>query len=660
MLQPRPLHIITEEDETRSRSPSPMAGYLSSSSVSSGLKARRRHHNLSASDIQIARDFVGIGDEESQQETEDRLMLVPPSSARLPKTPSPMSSPDSFRLTFTEGSYDFPHPPIPTPSSRKISSFCSSPTSSSSSGSSPSSGSAGLPLTPSSSDSDEDFFQLPSPRFNPRRAAIQPLVIHKHFSPSLPILEVTGADDELEPSGKPTPLYDTFSLSAYTSPSSNGSFYESDNESDSEWYGKELSKVVTVSAPVEGTLQNSRPDSLFLPAGHVTSRASKRESSVFPAPAPKRASTRRPYIPNYPPPPPPVAPRPRRSSNIPTSPISPLDSHMSFGQFMSPSPSPTRPPPRTSLPADFSFENDEDAESEFSFAIYQVQLDEEEERYPRVASPSTASAYSQPSYCYPHSEYSTSEDYGSPLDQAEFDLDAEYPMMLPLSLPGSPIDFEADVARELRMRGMMVSPPPLPVVLEEPQEGLARSETASVYSAYERPRTPPRISTPASNSDWSFSTHSPVPSRSSSYGHLPQEPVLKSKWSSSTLASVREEHERRTSRFKLNFGVTSPTKKRSSPSPSGSRHAKKSSIGGTPLSPMSFIGASGKKKSPQRVMSAGRRELDAYPPISMVSGVKRRTSVSTISDAGSEETSSSSASNGLRRKPIPVELFLRR
>jgi hypothetical protein len=41
-------------------------------------------------------------------------------------------------------------------------------------------------------------------------------------------------------------------------------------------------------------------------------------------------------------------------------------------------------------------------------------------------------------------------------------------------------------------------------------------------------------------------------------------------------------------------------------------------------------------------------------------GVKRRGSVTpTISDAGSDDSALSSTSSGLRRKPIPVEMFLR-
>jgi len=60
-----------------------------------------------------------------------------------------------------------------------------------------------------------------------------------------------------------------------------------------------------------------------------------------------------------------------------------------------------------------------------------------------------------------------------------------------------------------------------------------------------------------------------------------------------------------------------------------------------------------------------RRESDVmamgygYAQVPRQQGLKRRGSTQTVSDAGSEESTSSSGSNGLRRKPIPVEMFLR-
>jgi len=55
-------------------------------------------------------------------------LFLPSASRPVPRPPTtttnPVPSPDSFRLTFTDVSYNFPHPPIPTPSSFRS---CASP-----------------------------------------------------------------------------------------------------------------------------------------------------------------------------------------------------------------------------------------------------------------------------------------------------------------------------------------------------------------------------------------------------------------------------------------------------------------------------------------------------------------------------------------------------
>ncbi|KAJ3502879.1 hypothetical protein NMY22_g18436 [Coprinellus aureogranulatus] len=79
----QPLQIIVEEAEP------------SANTCPAQRKAKRRHCNLSESDIQIARDFVGLGIEDDVANCADRLMLVPPQSAKLAPTPSH----DSFRVT---------------------------------------------------------------------------------------------------------------------------------------------------------------------------------------------------------------------------------------------------------------------------------------------------------------------------------------------------------------------------------------------------------------------------------------------------------------------------------------------------------------------------------------------------------------------------------
>ncbi|KAH6887820.1 hypothetical protein BKA70DRAFT_1332523 [Coprinopsis sp. MPI-PUGE-AT-0042] len=532
ILTPPPLHIISEEEEyLRSRSPSPMSGYASTSSTRTtpSLKNRRRHCNLSPSDIQIARDF----------------------------TPSPEPSPDSFRLTFTDKSYTFPHPPIPTPSSNNLNVFCGSPNFTSSGESSPS-GSA-MPLTPSSPTST-------------------PVSKSKASVPEV----YESWEDKIEMDDKPV----SFSLSPYTTSfidSSSSSDSESDNESDSEWYTRELSQVVTVSAPSSSHTQNSRPESMFL-------GSSKRESTVLPQ---KRASKR--YIPKL----------PATSTTCSLASIqAPLSQAWTSPQLLSPFPSSPasshRPPPRNSVPADFEF--DDEASSVFSFAMYQVEIDERDA--------ARASSFYGSEAVYGDNE----EDYGSPLD------------------PTLPTDSKNSAA-------FPVPTSPLPPVLEDSEEDEQIIEIPA-EQPFERP-----TSLVSRSSRWSFGTASPA--RSFNHGHelgkpaantFDEERVLKSKWSSSTLASVREDHEKRaSSRLKLSFLGASPSKKRSSTS--GAK------IPATPLSPMSFM----KKRS----------SLPISAFTSPTQGVRRMGSSSTMSDAGSIETTSSTASNGLRRKPIPIELFLR-
>ncbi|RXW19466.1 hypothetical protein EST38_g6392 [Candolleomyces aberdarensis] len=599
------------------------------------LKARRRRCNLSPSEIQIARDFVGIGDDDDSSDREDRLLLVPPSSGRFAKGSSPVPSPDSFRLTFTDASYNFPHPPIPTPTSltsRNIESFYGS---SKSPETSPCS--SEQPLTPSSS--DDEFFGLPSPKFNPRRAAIQPLVIRKHASlSSSPVSE----PDFLVPT-KPTDSAQP-ALSPFTSEESS-SDSESDAESDSEWYHNELSKVLTVQArtPAPAATEKARPDSIFIsPPTKRFSRALHPTDSPF---SPRRQSYR---IPNYPPPPVPSSSRQRPISPlVPMSPTSPYSSRFSVS-----SRSPIRPPPRSSVPADFEFDHEDDASS-FSFALYQY---EEEDA-------SLKSLYSQPSFV-------TSP---SPLDEVEFDLDMEYPMMLPVSIPGTPVDLESDFAtglEELRSRSAVSCPSPLPSVPEDPQEIASISEFSFSPSI-----KAPEPWSPSRDSFSSFYVYTPPmsPTNPSPAPAAPAAPVrftiedeervLKSKWSSSTLGSIREEHEKRiSSRLRL----FSPSKK----------HSRSSSKTGvkvpqTPLSPMSFLTSSPSKKAqPKPVVTtptpspkkhSRQRSNDALAAYGQSGvGVKRRGSCTTVSDAGSDDSALSSSSSGLRRKPIPVELFMRK
>jgi hypothetical protein len=225
---------------------------------------------------------------------------------------------------------------------------------------------------------------------------------------------------------------------------------------------------------------------------------------------------------------------------------------------------------------------------------------------------SPTSLYSQPSPApspfpssFPSSPASfpsenASLEFDFPVDEMEFDMDLDTAMMLPLSLPTSPIDLETDIAHgleELRLGS----------VPEERQRPLTNAEMFTTGIDFSIPQDAPR--------------------------------ALRSKWSSSTLGSVREEHAHRGASAKLRSYFTG------TPILVKGRGSRKVSGPATPL-------------SPSKRFRHVRRESDVVV-IGYGQGVRRRGSVTTVSDAGSEESASSSSSSGLRRKPIPVEMFLR-
>ncbi|KAF9447005.1 hypothetical protein P691DRAFT_776457 [Macrolepiota fuliginosa MF-IS2] len=602
-------------------------------------------------------------------------------------------------ITFTNISFNFPLPPLPTPALSR--SPCKSPPSMSSSlPSSPDSQSAGLPSTPSSSD---DEFSLPSPAFNPRRAAIKPLVINKLHRPStLPTIDRSEESDS--------------------------------DDSDSEWYTREFSKILTL---------NSRLPPASFPAAH-------RDSISI---APALDSPLSPSLPER---------RRRRNSGLHFSvldapPVPPIPS-----QFLSPkctktlSITPRRPPPRMSIP--------DDACSAFSLSLYTDDIAEPE--------PSPLSAYSQESAC--SGGRGGIEEVSDEVEFPEdFVVQMDCPMMLPLSIPASPLDLEADIAQGLeelwtKENAAVESPKPtdelglgVGFILEEDDE---REEIQPLrveqYVEVVAPRiictspppsplfvpapppitvapvTPPR---PVRSSSMStISSFSFPPSPLSANQEFPVEDDLrdedfderrhglKSKWSSSTLASVREEHAIPSPKFpgasklKMYFqgqhkrGASSISMPLSpkfpkmplmplSPSPiksktkgkkeekkekDGRRRSKRESendiliIGynSSPFSPRPSHDSyscypnsplSSPRRSHDKTPSSSPRRSNDLPhtpspsrPGRHHAGVRRSPSqCSGVSDCGSEASSasgwSSSSGSGLRRKPIPVEMFLR-
>ncbi|KAF5318620.1 hypothetical protein D9619_010970 [Psilocybe cf. subviscida] len=698
------LNIIVEEDESSSRSASPLPLRAESS-----LKAKRRHANVS--DIRIARNMP-VHD---QSDLEAALLTSPRPAPSPPSTASP--SPDSFELTF-----QFPHPPTATSPTSILGYYaCESPSSD------------GMPLTPSTSD---DEHARPVQAINPRRISIHPLVINKHSQRIFSEIEQQKEDT-----------------------------YDSDAESDSEWYTREFSKIISLRSPVPASFpqQNTaaRRDSLFVDADD-TLKASRRESKALPpTPSPRNSRV---FIPSYPPPPVPASASARSTE-------SPVPSFSSDPSSTNSQNAIRRPPPRFSVPADFEFtlegqddadaEDDDDTSSAFSFSMYDIDLGDADFTRPALAdleqSPSPRSSYSQPSFKGSEEldirvgriigpgipEEDEEEDAFSDQDVA-FEMD--YCMMLPLSLPSTPMDLEADIEKGLeQLRSSDNEEEPqfvhedkeamdtTTIEEEQPAQPQSPPQVASVRSDYiDDVFSPisPCFSPPPSSLTSSFipyySVASPVtdsyfptsPNAAQTHttnGMDTEERVLKSKWSSSTLGSIREEHERRgaSSKLRLYFGGgnkrSSGTTRNSkvpatptSPFPSfmsprkASKTAPSPMSTASPLSPRNsaFPSPSNSQSStpspksspspphaaytrahpyspspkahPTRAQHGHQRGSSRSSDVLVIGygnngvGVRRRGSVSTISsDAGTEISSSSTSSSGLRRKPIPVEMFLR-
>ncbi|KAF9075011.1 hypothetical protein BDP27DRAFT_1399330 [Rhodocollybia butyracea] len=693
------LQIIPEE-ENESR-PSCSSWTTSSTCSTPELKKRRP---ISPYEIRIAKTPI----QDSDDDFDTSLLSAPRPAPRPPCSPS--SSPDSFCLTFTEGSFKFPHPPLPTPSSSDRRMGALSPLSS------PSSDSSALPPTPTSSD---DEFQLPpAPKFIARRVTIKPLTIVKHDA--LP------------------------SMFSKHSGESSPSDVESDG-SDGEWYSREMSQAVTLrSIPTNLPTvksESARPESM-VGSVHVVSPVSSL-SSAFPSPQLDPTYRRRRFtIPSRPPPPPP------RDSLVPSPAVS--DDDDLLVRPANPEPR-RRPPPRMSIPADFVFpgedgEDEDEVEEEDNVLTYYIEAESSS------PSESTGSFYSQPSRIERFSISDLEEEF-----QFALDTDFDRPMMLPLSLPSTPLDLETDIANglaELRLRKEADAPvdevdESLPLV---PSAFVTRSASLLARRQMRRNMT---VSVPIAL-DWNLSEEEEaaadeareeviaqnsapapveeVPVADPATDELSYEdhelhlettgpgPALRSRWSSSTLSSIREEQQSRgwrTSKLRLYFGKkraqsvsssggllspTTPTTplKSKLDSQQKARNKKRGVVVVGPSSSVSAssnwsYGSSAPTQSPlPKVPSsapatgpmspyynyesrspASKRHRQAGSDEVMVigyghqpggSGVRRRGSTSTTcssapgsgaSDASSILSGSSSASSGLKRKPIPVEMFLR-
>ena len=253
---------------------------------------------------------------------------------QVPRRMTEAESPDSFNITFSDKPFDFPRPPLPTPSSAKYSapSFPSSPTSSSSSSYS------------SSSDSESD-----SPEDHPTKTEhpIEPLRIIKRrrslstavsraplpHSPSS-IIVASHSDAECEDS-------------------------HSDND-DIGFYADQFNKILTLSSPLPPNFpgsQSQRPETMYVPAGGVSTQLDPAFSKT--AAKVKRSS---------------LAPI-RHSRPAPAPPA----------VVISPCPSP-RPPPRSSVPTDFDAELELEWEGSDEMEIIELVEDSQSARSPYPAS----------------------------------------------------------------------------------------------------------------------------------------------------------------------------------------------------------------------------------------------------------------------------------
>lgn len=579
------LEMIEEEDEPRlssSRSPLPITQYTASvspgGSQTVGVKSRRRHANLSVSDIRLARTGLVHDDGDISQHS-STLLSSPRPAPQPPKSrsPSPESTSDPFHSKVSSSSSKFSHRPIPTPLSMlSFEQSCDgyespTPSMTSSSTSSPESRSTGLPTTPGSS--DDEFSSYYSSPANPRRASIRPLIITK-LNPT-PRHSICRQD---EPYSPPSPL---------------ASEWLETEETDSEWYTREFSQILTLCSPLPPNFPHkARPESIYVPVGAFSpalpTPACSSPTQGYPSaqldpafPRRNRAS-----VPKYPPPPVPTIST--TLTNAAPTPVTPPKSKTrprSNTLYVTPPPL-RRPPPRSSIPADCVLVDDtftfaDDTSSVFSLSLYDA---------PRTAD-SPTSFYSQASFrspapspfpaSFPSTPSAAEDVFDFPVDEVEFDIDLDRAMLLPLSLPSSPIDLEADIASGL--------------------EEL-------------------RLCSPSDDDD---ATHG-----------------LRSRWSSSTLSSVREEHARYSGlapKLLAYFG---------SPSTKTKTRAAGKRRSGIPMSPT----------SPSKRFRHARRESDVMVIGYGMDGQEygKRGSVSdSVSDA------ESTGSEGLKRKPIPVTMFLK-
>ncbi|KAJ3831937.1 hypothetical protein F5878DRAFT_672001 [Lentinula raphanica] len=257
-----------------------------------------------------------------------------------------------------------------------------------------------------------------------------------------------------------------------------------------------------------------------------------------------RSSSRRFTIPSRQPPPLP------RESLVPSPAVSEIYNLLVHPMI----PKPTcRPPPRISIPADFGFfpedggqvESEEEDDCD-NIITYYVEA--------KAVTESSASSYSHPFHVKCFSISDLNEEF-----QSSIETEINHPMVLPLSLPNSPIDLKADIAHglaEMRMRPEANAPTDkvsddLPI-LTKPAAPV--EPAASLLARRQMMRRNMTVSVPLTFDCLPPPLLSPADEQSEGSELCPQTsiPNLQSRWSTSTL-SEQQSHGWRSSKLWLYF-----------------------------------------------------------------------------------------------------------
>ncbi|KAH7882276.1 hypothetical protein F5I97DRAFT_336935 [Phlebopus sp. FC_14] len=483
-----------------------------------------------------------------------------------------------------------------------------SPALSASSSTSGSASSEEVPTTPGASD-DEDAcnLRLPGPRFTPKRVSIRPLCINKTRS------FLCSDDEDIDD------IFGDQAKEATEDPLVQPVAEEKDVEDEHDFYAREFQDFISLYSVRPPPSSPARRDSIVLSPESLPTIEETPEPQ--PEPKPRGRSRHSKALPSIPLPTPPLSSFPsvptfplvqttaqssvvRRKRNIPPLPKYP------------PPPPPaieSRPPPRMSVPDDVN--EAELADEDFvvdprpPIVIEQVWFDDEEDE---------ESVYSQPSFAPALPPASTNSILSPAIPETPLDA-----MYAGTCVPRSSIDSDAP-------RSSIDS------------EDSYHSSAHSPISPFSFPSTP-------STSEHDHDDDEPSP-------------ALRSRWSSSTLSSLVEQP-RTTALLSPLKGVFGSRSWRA-PAPSSPARAAPA-----PLSSRLHI------RTPSKLPTHTRAfPTTPSPPSTPLKQVRRRGSRSSTSSAGTSHWGSSSvcsecescesgangrASGGLRRKPIPVEMFLR-